>query len=185
MYRWNKSDYDFQVLAGKVGLDYALGGGWSGAIGGAGFKGEITWLEPVDDVLSGTGALVAAVSGDYTFDNSLFVHSEIIYNSDAQQASLGGVGLNLVGASRSPRSLTFTEWSWFNEGSYQITPLLKVGLYSIYYPRDKSVFLGPNAELSISDNVYLLFMGQLFLGSDDSIYADLGYFNYLRLKWNF
>lgn len=185
MYRWNRSDYDFQVLAGKVGLDYAIGGGWSGAIGGAGFKGEITWLEPADDILSGTGALVAAVSGDYTFDNSLFVHSEIIYNSDAQQASLGGVGLNVPGGSRSPRSLTFTEWSWFNEGSYQITPLLKAGLYSIYYPGDRSVFLGPNTELSISDNVYLLFMGQLFFGSADSIYADLGYFNYLRLKWNF
>ena len=184
MYRWNKSEYDFQVLAGKVGLDYAVGGGWSGAIGGAGFKGEITWLEPVDDVLSGTGALVAAVSGDYTFENSLFVHSEIIYNSDAQQASLGGIGLN-VGGSRSPRSLTFTKWSWFNEGSFQITPLLKVGLYSIYYPGDRSVFLGPNAELSISDNVYLLFMGQLFFGSADAIYADLGYFNYLRLKWSF
>ena len=185
MYRWNRSDYDFQVLAGKVGIDYALGGGWSGEIGTAGFKGEITWLEPIDEVLSGDGAVVASLSGDYTFENSVFVHSEVIYNSYARAPDLTGIGFNFLTESRSPKTLTFSEWSWFNEGAYQITPLLKAGLYSIYYPTEGSIFLGPNAELSVSDNVYLLFLGQFFMGPSDSLYGSLGYFNYLRLKWSF
>ncbi len=185
MYRWNASRYDYQVLAGKVGTDYAAGAGWSGEIGGAGFKGEVTWLEPVHDAFAGRGAVVGSVSGDYTFPKSLFLHSEIIYNSYAEGDDRSVLGLNFLSESRSPKTLTFTKWSWFNEGSYQVTPLLKVGLYCIYYPDEGSIFLGPNAELSISDNVYLLFMGQLFLGSSDSIYGSLGYFNYLRLKWSF
>lgn len=185
MYRWNRSNYDFQVLAGKVGIDYALGGGWSGEIGAAGFKGEITWLEPIDKVLSGDGTVVASLSGDYTFENSVFVHSEVIYNSYARSPGLTGIGFNFLEESRSPKTLTFSKWSWFNEGAYQITPLLKVGLYSIYYPVEGSIFLGPNAELSVSDNVYLLFLGQFFMGPSDSIYGSLGYFNYLRLKWSF
>lgn len=186
LYRWNRANYDFQVLAGKIGMDYAIGGGWSGEIGTAGFKGEVTWLEPTRDVFSGGGAVVAALSGDYTFPNSLFLHSEAIYNSHANRLDLSMAPLDFFfESSRSPRTLTFTEWSWFNEGSYQINPLLKAGLYSIYFPVEGSVFLGPNAELSISDNVYLLFMGQFFLGPSDSLYGSLGYFNYLRLKWSF
>lgn len=185
MYRWNYGKYDLQVLAGKVGTDYALGSGWSGEIGGAGFKGEFTWLEPVEEVFASGGGLVASMSGDYTFKNSVFVHSELLYNSYARDVTITGIGLNFFSDSRSPKTLSFTDWSWFNEGSYQITPLLKAGLYSIYYPSEGSVFIGPNAELSISDNVYLLFLGQFFMGSSDSVYGDLGYFNYLRLKWSF
>jgi hypothetical protein len=186
MYRWNRAKYDYQVLTGKVGTDYALGIGWSGQIGAAGFKGEITWLEPFDEFMSGETALVAALSGDYTFDNSFFVHSELIYNSFAQggQALQGG-GFNFLADSRSPKTLTFTELSWFNEASFQISTLLKAGVYSIYNPTESSVFIGPNAELSISDNVYLLFMGQFFVGPRTTVYGNLGYFNYLRLKWSF
>ena len=185
LYRWNRSHYDYQVLTGKVGTDYVLGGGWSGEIGGAGFKGEVTWLEPLSDLLSGDGSVVAAISGDYTFESSVFVHSEIIYNSHAADRAISGAGLTMLTGSRSPRTLTLTEWSWFNEASYQVSPLFKTGFYSIYNPTDGSVFLGPNAELSISDNLYLLFLGQFFMGPSDSVYGDLGYFNYFRLKWNF
>jgi len=185
LYRWNRGNYDYQALTGKVGSDYALGGGWSGQIGGAGFKGEVTWFEPFDAFFSGESDVVASVSGDYTFESSVFVHSELIYNSYASELDVSGVAINLLLESRSPKSLTFTEWSWFNEASYQITPLVKAGLYSIYNPAEGSVFLGPNAELSISDNVYLLFLGQFFAGPSDAVYGNLGYFNYLRLKWSF
>lgn len=185
MYRWNKANYDFQILTGKVGMDYTLGGGWSGQLGTAGFRGEITWLEPFDNFLSGRGTVVTSISGDYTFKNSWFVHSEFIYNSYAKTDSLFAGSVDYLMESRSPKTLTQTPWSWFNEASYQITPLLKAGLYSIYNPEENSFFLGPNAELSISDDVYLLFLGQFFIGPDDSLYGSLGYFNYLRLKWSF
>lgn len=185
LYRWNKGNYDFQALTGKVATDYVLGGGWSGQIGGAGFKGEVTWFEPFDAFFSGEGDVVASVSGDYTFESAVFVHSELIYNSYASELDVSGVAINLLLESRSPKSLTFTEWSWFNEASYQISPLVKVGLYSIYNPAEGSIFLGPNAEVSISDNVYLLFLGQFFAGPSDAVYGNLGYFNYLRLKWSF
>jgi hypothetical protein len=185
MYRWNRGEYDYQLLTGKVGTDYAIGAGWSGQIKTAGFKGELTWLEPLDDFFSGAGGLVGSLSLDYTFTSSLFLHSEVIYNSFATDVPAAAGALNFLSDSRSPKTLTFTDWSWFNEASYQITPLLKMGLYSMYNPGDESVFLGPNLELSVSDNVYLLFMGQFFVGPSRSIYGSLGYFNYLRLKWSF
>lgn len=185
MYRWNSAAYDYQVLTGKLGQDYAVGAGWSGQIREAGFKGELTWLEPLDDFFSGEGGIVGSLSLDYTLESSLFLHSEAIYNSFAGNVNLPALELDFLTGPGSPKTLTFTDWSWFNEASYQITPLLKAGLYSIYNPTDGSVFLGPNMELSVSDNVYLLFLGQFFLGSSTSVYGRLGYFNYLRLKWSF
>lgn len=185
LYRWNANNYDYQVLTGKVAGDYALGGGWSGQIGGAGFKGEVTWFEPFDAFLSGAGDVVASISADYTFRNSVFLHSEAIYNSFASGIAPGAMALSFLLESRTPKTLTLTEWSWFNQGSYQITPLVKAGLYTIYNPSEGSVFIGPNAEISVSDDVYLLFLGQFFAGPSDSIYGSLGFFNYLRLKWSF
>ena len=185
LYRWNRRHYDYQILTGKVGADYVLGGGWSGEIGKAGFKGEVTWFEPYTDFLSGSGSVVASLCGDYTFESSLFIHSEIIYNSYAADLDISEARFEMLTESRTPKMLTLTEWSWFNEVSYQLSPLFKAGLYTIYNPGESSVFLGPNAELSISDNVYLLFLGHFFIGPSDSVYGDLGYFNYLRLKWSF
>lgn len=182
MYRWNMKNYDFQVLAGKVERDYTLGAGWSGQIRTAGFRGEITWLEP-SAKSSLQSAVVAAVSLDYTFKNAVFVHTEGIYNSYGDQ--LVGVGSDFFFQSRSPRTLTITEWSWFNEASWQVTPLIKTGLYSIYNPSEGSFFLGPSAEVSLSDNLYILFLGQFFFGPDGSQYDQLGFLNYIRLKWSF
>ncbi|MBL6449236.1 hypothetical protein JMN32_23200 [Fulvivirga sp. 29W222] len=181
MYRWNVYDYDFQVIAGKVEQDMALGVGWSGQIKDAGFKGEATWLEP-EHKSESERAVVITVSSDYTFKNSFFIHSEAIYNSFGNKAA-GDLGF--FSESRTPKTLTATEWSWFNEISYQVSPLVKAGVSSIYNPEVRSVFLGPNAEISLSDNLYVLFFGQFFFGPDESQYDELGFLNYLRLKWSF
>lgn len=182
MYRWNMHNYDFQVLAGKVEQDYTLGFGWSGQIKTAGFKGEATWLEP-EAGAQHERAVVVAISGDYTFENSLFLHSEGIFNSYGDQISAGNLGF--FSESRTPRTLTTTKWSWFNEASYQVSPLVKAGVYSIYNPKERSVFVGPNAEISLSDNLYILFFGQFFFGPTGSQYDQLGFLNYVRLKWSF
>jgi hypothetical protein len=44
MLNLNHWNYDFQALAGYYRNRLALGGGWAGHIGGAGFKGEATWF---------------------------------------------------------------------------------------------------------------------------------------------
>ena len=46
MYKFNKWNYDFQVLGGNYFSDIALGLGWAGNIKNAGFKGEATYFHP-------------------------------------------------------------------------------------------------------------------------------------------
>jgi len=71
MYRFARWNYDFQFIGGQAGNDWILGGGWSGDIHGAGFRGEITHFEP--RTWSSVRSTVASVSGDYTFKNSLYL----------------------------------------------------------------------------------------------------------------
>ncbi|MEN7547711.1 hypothetical protein AAG747_07320 [Rapidithrix thailandica] len=183
MYRWNTSAYDFQVLAGKVQQDLALGIGWSGQIKTAGFKGEVTWFEPYRDLATGKGTVVASLSMDYTFKNSLFLHSEGIYNSNGVNGKPGQI--NYLNEQLSSKTLTVTQWAWFNEISYMFSPLIKGGVSSIYNPNDASFYMGPNVDISLSDNLYLLYAGQFFFGPERSQYDGLGYLNFLRLKWSF
>jgi len=73
MFRFTKWDYDFQLLGGKANNDGVIGGGFSGDIRGAGFRGELTHFEPLND--RSYRATVASVSADYTFLNSWYSHS--------------------------------------------------------------------------------------------------------------
>ena len=69
MYRFNKKNYDFQVLAGKYNRDVALGVGWAGNIKGSGFKGESTYFQPLDDSLS--RVVLTSISWDMSYSNGL------------------------------------------------------------------------------------------------------------------
>ncbi len=47
-YRFNKWDYDFQVLSGVLNhTDYVIGTGWSGAIKSLAFRGEMSYFRPI------------------------------------------------------------------------------------------------------------------------------------------
>ena len=89
MYRFSKYDYDFQFIGGQAGNDWIVGGGWSGDIRGAGFRGEVTHFEPRND--QSYRATVASVSADYTFSNGWYIHSAILCNSHGKTGNAGGM----------------------------------------------------------------------------------------------
>jgi hypothetical protein len=68
-------------LAGYYRHRLALGGGWAGSIGGAGFKGEATWFHDIEEE-AGTdrGNIVASTGLDYMFANGTFGVVEFLYN---------------------------------------------------------------------------------------------------------
>ena len=67
MYRFSKSNYDYQLLGGWVGKDYVVGGGWSGDIKGGGFRGELSYFLPRSkNNGSEEGVYIPIVSGTRT-----------------------------------------------------------------------------------------------------------------------
>lgn len=182
--QFNKWDYDFQILGGFSKTDYIIGAGWAGDIANAGFTGEFTYFFDKNSSENSDRIFVSSIGANYTFSNSLFISGEILFNS------IGNVGKtnlpnNLFDLDYSAKNLSPARYSIFSQMSYPITPLLSSSLATIINPTDGSLFLSPNCEISLNEDVYLLIAGQFFFGEDFTEWGDYGKFYYLRIKWNF
>ncbi len=184
LYRFTRGGYDFQVLAGWMKTDYVLGGGWSGALGKAGFNGELTTFMPKKTSALDPFAVAASVGVNYTFSSSLYLHGAYLLNSAGATHS-DSTQPNLLLATVSAKNLSAARHSIFLEGAYQFSPLLRGDLAAIIEPADGSVFAGPFLTLSLTNTLEMLAGGQLFFGNKTSLYGNYGQAIYLRLKWSF
>jgi len=182
MYRFAKWDYDFQFIGGQTGNDWVLGGGWSGDIRGAGFRGELTHFEPRNDL--SIRATVASVSADYTFSNSWYIHGSFLYSSNGKTGKAGGMDV-LFNSDMSAKQLSFARYSLFGQISKPITPLLSGSFSGIVNPSDGSFYFGPAFTYSLLSNLELMLTGQLFFGDSGTEFGDIGQIAFGRLKWSF
>ncbi len=193
----NAFDYDFNFIAGFHKERWIIGTGWSGDILEAGFRGEITYsqnpkritnydniysLYNIESISSNAkNVLNFVLSGDYTFPNSFYIHTEILYNSNGKTKDIGlfnqeAAELGMLSASR---------WSVYQEFSYDITPLTRGSIFGIIDLVDKSLVIVPSVSYSIITNLDLYLIGLFFNGNTLTEYGDYGNYFYLRLKWSF
>lgn len=184
MYRFNMKGYDVQFLGGYMHRNYVFGLGWSGHIGGAGFRGEATAFQ--DDVSKDLDPqVVAAVSADYMFSNSMFVGGGLIYNSEGKTSDIKTPALFSPNIQLSAQSLTPSRMECYLQFSYPLTPLLSADITTIMNPYDESWYTGPSVTYSLAQNVDAMLTSQLFFGDEDTEYGEIGQLYYLRLKWSF
>lgn len=184
LYRFTKGSYDIQLLAGTVKDDYALGGGWSGVLGQAGFNGEITAFVPHQNAASSQTVVSASLGVNYTFANSLYLHGAYLLNSAGvvkADSAASALLLNNVSA----KSLSPSKHSLFAEAAYQLSPLVRGDLACIINPSDGSFFAGPFFTFSLSNTLELLAAGQLFFGGHNTLYGGYGRIIFFRVKWSF
>lgn len=187
LYRFNKWNYDFQFFGGFMGEDYVVGTGYTGSIKGAAFRGELTYFKPrqvFEYTENKEGVLVLSISGDYTFENTLYMHCGVLYNSQGKSGKAGQIQL-LSQRDLSPKMLSRGKFNLFGQTSFNITPLLTANLSAIMNPDDLSAFISPSMNISLSDNFALSIFGQFFTGSKGSEYGQIGQIAYLRFKYSF
>ena len=182
----NSWNYDFHFVGGIRAYKPIYGFGWAGDIFGAGFRGEIL-SSRIDDAQSGLLNLnkkwstSLTLSGDYTFPNTLYLHSEILYNSC-------GLTTNYLNALLLIKNLTLqtaARWSIYQEVSYEVHPLLKSSVFIIFNPSDKSSVLVPSLTWSVIENYDIMAIGLLFSGKQNTEYGDYGQSLFLRMKYFF
>ncbi|NQU84853.1 MAG: hypothetical protein HQ541_03755 [Mariniphaga sp.] len=183
MYRFSKWNYDFQFLGGWVGSDYVIGGGWSGDIKGGGFRGEVSYFTPREEESGSQKALVASVSGDYTFKNSIYLHTGVLFNSHGTTRNAGG--RSFFDQNLSAKMLSFAQYSLFGQISFPFTPLFSGNLSGMLNPSDGSFYFGPALSYSLGDNLELMATGQLFMGNEGTEFGEMGQAIFGRLKWAF
>ncbi len=182
--RLNNWDYDFQFFSGVMKKDYVAGLGFAGEIADAGFYGEATYFIDKEKFADTNGVFVAALSANYTFENSLFIHGEFLYNSAGATENINWNG-GLFNGKYNAKNLSPSRFSIFAEVSYSVTPLIKIDVSTIFNPLDYSYFLNPYIDFSLSDNTDLLLLCQFFMGESNTEWGDLGAFYYAQFKWSF
>ncbi len=185
LYRFNVFSYDVQFLFGLLQQeDYVGGLGWSGNIGGAGFRGEASYFHPVRNFRDTTGTFMFSVGMEYVFTNTLMIQGEYLYSN--HPLGLGDDFQDLYSGTLSVKQLAFTNHTLFASGSYQITPLLTASLAGMYFPEMKGYFFGPNLGYNVLENVDLAFFFQYFnYETKDPVSRQYINLLFLRLKWNF
>jgi hypothetical protein len=193
---YNNWNYDFNLIAGMRFKRWLAGFSWVGDILDAGFRGEVllsqapskpdtnTILKQINESLISSWnkpMLSFSLSGDYTFPNTFYIHTEILFNNNGKTSNTflfqeDALKLGMLSAAR---------WSVYQEFAYEITPLLRGTLFGIFNPTDKSFVVVPSFSYSIITNLDFYIIGLIFEGDPLTEFGEYGTSVYLRLKYSF
>jgi hypothetical protein len=182
MLHFNKWNYDFQVFSGIYHRNFTAGAGWAGNIGGAGFKGEITFFTPYGHYTD-TSSFSATLSVDYAFKNGIYVLLSGLYNKTGTDSLINIT--QLTSAALSAKNIFPFKYTAFAEASYSFTPILKATLAGMYSPGGSSIIILPSFSYSIAENWILDLVGQSFFSKQNGTYGSVGNSIYLRIKLGF
>ncbi|MBD3225881.1 MAG: hypothetical protein GF313_14225 [Caldithrix sp.] len=198
LWNLNYRTYDIFLLGGWFNNRKIGGLAWAGDIYGAGFRGEVMIGDPLskgkktdyaippflhfENLTEDDRPVVSYVlSGDYTFSNSFYIHSEVLFNNVGKRKKAGLFQLQATEAGlRSP-----ARWSLYQEFAYDLHPLIRGTVYTIYNPDDQSYILVPNLTWSVITNVDLLALTFIPAGERLSEFGSYGNSYFLRLKFSF
>jgi hypothetical protein len=189
LYSFNIMDYDLNIIGGIKNTRWVAGGGWTGDILDAGFRGEFLLSQGIkgpDNIIIGNSieynktVFSAVLSADYTFRNSFYIHTELMYNNigtevNTRLAQPDAINAGLISAAR---------LSVYQEFSYNFSPLLRGSLFAIYNPGDESVIIVPSFTYSLFTNIDLFLLAFLSDGDDFTEYGGYGTNIFARAKWS-
>ncbi|MBM3326410.1 MAG: hypothetical protein FJY65_05450 [Calditrichaeota bacterium] len=182
LFRSNLYKYDVYLMLGERSSSPIVGLAWAGQISGAGLRGECAAILPDASNDLNRAEAVAALSGDFTLKNGLYVHSEALLNT---QGATGDSCAILAWRAYSEDWLTPAHWSLFGEIGKDLHPLVRLSIAGILNPIDNSYYLGPSLYWSALTNldlsaVYLYYKGLTF--SEFGGNSDMGM---LKARWAF
>ena len=184
LYKTNWRGTDLQGMAGYYRGDLALGLGWEGSIGGAGFKGEGTWFVPMEASPDSSQTLVGSMTIDYLFGNGVYMAGAFLYNSQGNNQS--GISQNgLFTGQPSAKNLFPATWAFALNGSGSISPLFSVSAAAIYSPSNHLTVVAPTLTYSIVENWDLDAIAQALLLSNGSEYGHAGTSFFFRVRWSY
>lgn len=183
LWKTNKWAYDFQFLAGIVQQNLVVGGGWAGAIKGAGFKGEWAYFYNLADTSNQAHSFTGTLSIDYLFPSKTYLVAGFLYNSNG---SVNANATALFGYQPSAKNVYPYQYALFVTFSQPIKERFSVGLTSIYSPGEShALFLTPNFAYTINEQWDLSLVGQLAFNRAGGYYVSPLQVAFLRFKLSF
>ena len=189
LYRFNKNLFDIQFLGGMWKDDLVLGGGFAGNLRNAALKGEASLFIPV---LAPENATVfsASLGYEYTFENSLLLSVNGLYNSSGENNSsvldflaISGGGSGLLTA----KDLFPFRTTAFVLTGYQFTPLVRGDFGVMSDLGFNNLILIPTITYRLGGNTDLSLVGQFFTGTQpfSQEYGFISGSAFARIKYAF
>ncbi len=165
--KWNANaaNYDFQVLGGVLkDRDLALGFGWSGYIGGAGFRGELGYYHPFTNFMDTAGVAMLSTGVDYNINAKWMVQAEVMLAKLAPGAAPQFT--DFYQPAQSVKDLATSPFQLLGSVMYQASPLSSLSMAAIWYPHKniQGIFIGPSWTYSLANNFSAAFYWQFFHG---------------------
>ncbi len=170
----NKSGWDYQMIAGRSGRDFVLGSGFATDIYEAGFRGELSWFDPIDSEFQGEPTkrtMVGSLETDYSFGGvrSWLGRIAWLFISEPQQTDSALAYLNLP---LTAKTLSFTQHTLYADVSFDLTSLNRLTASVSYYD-DGSIYSGLSSRYSLANDWQLLTVLQSFNGTNDSLFGEI------------
>jgi hypothetical protein len=182
MLRTNWGNYDVQFLGGHYLGQFVIGAGWAGYIQNAGFKGEMSYFLPEENILNDPWTLTATVGFDYMMPSSLYLRSELLFNSGYDEVN--SPLANLI-QPPSADNLFIAKTGLFLSGSYPVTPLLNTS-FSTMASFDRSLFIFiPQMSYSLTQDIDLMVLVQALRGHVFDDVLDTSNLLFFQLKWSY
>ena len=178
LYKFNLSDYDFQILLAKYFDEYSLGLGWAGQIKDAGFKGEFSYF---NSNKSEENSLVGSISLDYSFKNGIYITTGCLYKNQANDFK----PLDFYEMEISAKNPMPFEYSFLYQINYPIHPLVQIGTSLIHDGDLNFIFINPQITYSISESIDLMISSQNMWMKITEELEDINQIVFTRLQWNF
>ncbi|MCK5034053.1 MAG: hypothetical protein KAS18_10480 [Calditrichia bacterium] len=197
-YKTNFWSYDFSLLAGWQKKTLRIGGSWAGDIIGGGFRGEIVYSKPdintdlpVDPMFDPFSPIpkyilddpywTAVFSYDYTFENSLYLHTEWLYNELGNTKNSGERRIEALYTGE----LSPSRNSLFFEVAFDITPLLRGDIFFIVNPTDESWIAAPSLTYSLATDWEIYLLAFPSEGKEGSEFGGFPAQYFLRAQYSF
>lgn len=180
---FNHRGYDFQAVAGYYRERLAIGGGWAGSLGEAGFKGEFTWFRDLEETPGvKRGNLVAAAGLDYVFSRGTFAVMEVLYNGGHRRTP-GEVFL--ITEPLRPDNIMFSEFAVTLSADHPFSPIVTGGMAVMALPDVRAWFVRPRLGISAAADLDLEIIAQVFTGGKDTLFEEARSALYLSLRYSF
>jgi hypothetical protein len=197
-YVTNYNNYDLGIIAGWQRNSLRLAANWAGEIWDGGFRGEVLYTDPdikysslnlnptdLTDILIDkhiqSPYWTVALSYDYTFTSSFYIHTEYIYNELGVTKDAGYRRYDVLYTGE----LTPARHSIFQEFAYQISALMRGSFFIIYNPTDYSWLAAPSVQYSLANNWELFLMAFPSGGEQGTEYGGFPTQYFVRVKFSF
>lgn len=181
-YRYKKGNAEWQLMAGQVQEDYALGFGWTTKIRATGFSGEISYYKDKNDE-SDKDVFIGTLATYYKFKSNLTMHYELNYNSNPQNTEENYY--SIFYQPLSSKYITFNKYSFGVLGQYPLNKYWTVGATGIAYLDTERYYVGAYTKLTLPSKLSFLVSTQLMDEDNEGIFGAGKKYLFSRIMWSF